>query len=44
MTNFLSTTYGSLIKAGGVKERLKGERKARVEGGMSTGGGARLMG
>ena len=33
-----------LIKAGGVNERLKGERKARVEGGISTGGGVRLMG
>lgn len=32
------------MRAGGVNERLKGERKARVEGGMSIGGGGRLIG
>ena len=44
IVNFLSTTQGSLISAGGVNERLKGERKARVDGGMSTGGGFRWIG
>ena len=32
------------MRAGGVKERLNWERKARVDGGMSTGGGFRWIG
>lgn len=44
MVSFRSTANGSLMSAGGVNERLNCERNARVDGGMSTGGGFRWIG
>ena len=44
IVSFRSTVYGSLMSAGGEKERLNCERNAHADGSTSTGGVFRWIG